>query len=269
MNGEWPVATLEKLSIDKESARKYKDRSKSVVPSDIRAVDFDAVMRMYCKSVGITPLRSCDALLTCGELTYLIEFKNREVLLTDVQQSSGHTWDKEESKEERTSDQSRPDDLERVLEQCDLQQELIEKLYDSVIVLDGLCEDDYRLIRCRHRLIGFIVVSHAKNYALGSINDENHQGFYSGFRAQGDPMRDALAMTSMSTAVTNGRADSETRVLPDSDTDTIRDNRWSEYDGWYCPTGIRRLEGRLYRRIMFMTAGQFLQFLKRQGIRPD
>lgn len=260
MNGEWPTDTLTNLSIDKESARKHKGKSKPVVNSEIQAVDFDKVMRNYCAGMDITTLRSCDALLQHGTLTYLIEFKNREVFF------SKRRPDDVLSPPNRQKRHEREEELERVLKQRDLQQELIEKLYDSAIVLDGLREDEYRLIRDRNRLIGFIVVSRTKNYALGSFNDNSHPEFYRQFIGHDDPMHDALAMTSLNTATDdtlNRVHDGYTSV---DGTESAPADRLTEYDGWYCPKDIRRLENRLYRKVMFMTEGQFLRFLQRQGI---
>lgn len=260
MNGEWPCATLTRLSVDKESTRKNRGLSNPVVTSEITAVDFDEVMKQYCKTAGINPLRSCDAFIQFDDMAYLVEFKNREVFFTHPMGNAGRTQDNEKDESaNRANDADSEQRWENLLEQRDLQQELIEKLYDSAIVLDGLCQKDYRLIQCRDRLVGFIVVSRTKNYELGSYNDEMHAGFYSSFRTPGDPMKDALAMTSMNVANTDDS--DETRFDA-----SVSSAHQDEYDGWYCPRGIRRLEGRLYRKIMFMTASQFLRFLDRRGI---
>ena len=175
--------TLEELSIDnsKKGHRRY------VCHSQVRAVDFDAFSERFCRDANITKKRSCDALVIDRTPQLLVEFKNRAVVL-----KRGPIGDM------------------RI--RIPIEGELIEKLYDSAIVLDkaGI----HPLLRDRDAITAIIVVSDEQNPRLADLLNAS---VYGRIFAGGDPMQDALMTAAMNVSVPETAAGESSRRTVEND----------------------------------------------------
>lgn len=235
--------TLQDLSIDTSGPRTC------VTDSTVKAIDFDNFATERCKNWNIQKLRSCDALLINQTTKYLIEFKNRP--LHDQNQPE-HTPETDEQLL-RTADGRQTFDRHFNV-QHDLELELLEKLYESLIIMNG-AEDEIgsRLVEDHDTLIAIIAVSSQKNNDIRYYNDQEHPSFYSLAFGHGDLLYDGLVMNNLNRSV----AVDGVSQNPEYNVDI--------YNDWFCPRHLKRLEGTLFKKVLFMTGTQLKQFLKLEG----
>lgn len=239
--------TLKELSVDNAN---FKGNSNAyVTDSTVEAIDFDNFAADRCKDWHIPKLRSCDALLINQTSKYLIEFKNRP--LRD-QYQSGHT---PESDERLLKTEDGRKEFNRCFAmQSKLELELFEKLYESLIMMNGADgEVSSHLVEDRDTLTAIIAVSSQKNSAIRSYNDHQHPNFYSLAFGQGDPVFDNIVMGNLN------------RSIAEEDFERNPEHNIDIYDDWFCPRHLKKLEGTLFRKVLFMTGTQLKQFLRIEG----
>lgn len=244
--------TLQELSIDKEGS-KSGDRV-YVTESMVKAIDFDAFAQKQCESWHVSTLRSCDALLLGKQFKYFIEFKNRP-----LHDQCKFERTPELDEEQLSTVEGRQDFNEHFIMQHDLELELLEKLYESLIIIDGAKgEINTRIVEKRDEMIAIIVVSSKKNNnGIRCYNDRRHPNLYSRVFGEGDPFLDGMIMDNLNRPITVNSFE----YKPKQNIDI--------YDDWFCPRRLKKLEGTLYKKVIFMTGTQLVPFLRSIGFEEN
>ena len=110
-----------------------------------------------------------------------------------------------------------------------------------------------RLVEDHDTLIAIIAVSSQKNNDIRYYNDQEHPSFYSLAFGHGDLLYDGLVMNNLNRSV----AVDGVSQNPEYNVDI--------YNDWFCPRHLKRLEGTLFKKVLFMTGTQLKQFLKLEG----
>ena len=239
--------TLQELSIDKEASKR--GDKVYVTNATIEAIDFDDFAKQRCARWNVSKLRSCDALLADQPHKYLIEFKNRPLRDNDRSKLSP------EREEERLKEvEGRREFDEQFQIQHGLELELLEKLYDSLIIIDGVANiPNNRIIENHNDVVAIVAVSSRKNNDVRIYNDRQHPDLYATVFSQGDPVLDNIVMDNLN------------RPMDANDSMRTPKRNIDIYDDWFCPRYLKRLEGTLYKKVLFMTGTQLTQFLHSRG----
>lgn len=140
-----------------------------------------------------------------------------------------------------------------------LELELLEKLYESLIIIDGAKgKINTRIVEKRDEMIAIIVVSSKKNNnGIRCYNDRRNPNLYSRVFGEGDPLLDGLIMDNLNRPV----AANDSEYKPKQNIDI--------YDNWFCLRRLKKLEGTLYRKVIFMTGAQLVSFLRSIGFKEN
>lgn len=244
--------TLRELSIDKEGS-KYGGMA-YVTESMVKAIDFDAFAKKQCKSWHVQKMRSCDALLLGERFKYFIRIKNRPL----HDQCRFERTPELDERQLSTTEGCQDFDTHFIM-QHKLELELLEKLYESLIIIDGAKgKINTRIVEKRDEMIAIIVVSSKKNNnGIRCYNDCRHPNLYSRVFGEGDPLLDGLIMDNLNRPV----AANDSEYKPKQNIDI--------YDNWFCPRRLKKLEGTLYRKVIFMTGAQLVSFLRSIGFKEN